>query len=326
MSPLQPKSRGTLLMVTAVFVLSPDALLISLVGSDPWVLIFWRGLLTASTLTVAMICARGGRAFGEAMKLGAAGIVTGLFFGMSTISFVLSVRMTSAANTLVIIAAMPLFSAILTRVFTGEKVPGRTWAAVAAGFAGIAVVFSGSVTKGNPAGDLLALLTALLMASNFVIIRRNSHLNMIPAVILSGVLTSLVTAFISDPLSPGTGDILMLVVMGSVVLPIPLALMTVAPKLIPAAEVGLIMLLETFLGPFWVWLALGEKPPGETLLGGGILIATLALHAVAGLRKTDMGVSEYGGVGEKQTQGRGDTEENRCRNAVTRRRTDTKTQ
>ena len=73
--------------------------------------------------------------------------------------------------------------------------------------------------------------------------------------------------------------------MGSVVLPIPLVLMTVVPKLIPAAEVSLIMLLETFLGPFWVWLVIGERPPGETLIGGAVLIGTLAVHAAAGLKE-----------------------------------------
>jgi drug/metabolite transporter (DMT)-like permease len=272
-------------MVTAVIVLSPDALLISLVGTDPWVLVFWRGLLTACTLSVAMARAYGVRAFGEGFKLGLAGMVTGLFFAMSTISFVLSVRMTSAANTLVILAAMPLFAAILTRIFLGERVPARTWWAVAVGFTGIAVLFSGSITSGSPVGDLLALFTALMMASNFTIIRRYSHLNMVPAVIFSGILTTLVTFFIADPLSPGTGDILLLALMGSVILPIPLVLMTVAPKLIPAAEVSLIMLLETFLGPFWVWLVLSERPPGETLLGGGILIATLAVHALVGWKE-----------------------------------------
>ena len=279
-------------MVAAVLVLSPDALLITLVGTDPWVLVFWRGLLTACTLSVAMVSAYGLSAFVEGFKLGLPGMLAGLFFAMSTISFVLSVRMTSAANTLVILAAMPLFAAILTRVFLGEKVPRRTWWAVVVGFSGIAVLFSGSITSGSPVGDLLAIFTALMMASNFTIIRRHSHLNMVPAVILSGILTSLVTSMISNPFSTGTGDILLLALMGSVILPIPLVLMTVAPKLIPTAEVSLIMLLETFLGPFWVWLALGEKPPGETLIGGAVLIGTLALHAAAGMRETSVGVSE----------------------------------
>jgi drug/metabolite transporter (DMT)-like permease len=285
MSPISPKARGTWLMVTAVLVLSPDALLISMVGTDPWVLVFWRGLLTACTLSVAMVSAYGLRAFGEGFKLGLAGMMTAVFFAMSTISFVLSVRMTSAANTLVILAAMPLFAAILTRVFLGERVPARTWWAVAVGFGGIAVLFAGSITSGSPVGDLLALFTALMMASNFTIIRRNSHLNMVPAVITSGILTTLVTFSLSNPLSPGTGDIILLVLMGSVILPIPLVLMTVAPKLIPAAEVSLIMLLETFLGPFWVWLVLSEKPPGETVIGGGVLVVTLIAHAVVGLKE-----------------------------------------
>ena len=279
-------------MVAAVLVLSPDALLITLVGTDPWVLVFWRGLLTACTLSVAMVSAYGLSAFVEGFKLGLPGMLAGLFFAMSTISFVLSVRMTSAANTLVILAAMPLFAAILTRVFLGEKVPRRTWWAVVVGFSGIAVLFSGSITSGSPVGDLLAIFTALMMASNFTIIRRHSHLNMVPAVILSGILTSLVTSMISNPFSTGTGDILLLALMGSVILPIPLVLMTVAPKLIPTAEVSLIMLLETFLGPFWVWLALGEKPPGETLIGGAVLIGTLALHALVGRSETGVGVSE----------------------------------
>ena len=71
--------------------------------------------------------------------------------------------------------------------------------------------------------------------------------------------------------------------MGSVVLPVPLALITVAPKLIPAAEVSLIMLLETFLGPFWVWIAVGERPAAETFLGGGILVVTLVVHGWMGM-------------------------------------------
>lgn len=286
MSPMSSRTRGTLLMVTAVFVLSPDALFISMVRVDPWVLVFWRGLLTACTLTVAMIGAYGHRGLVDGLKLGAAGMMAALFFAMSTVSFVLSVRLTSAANTLVILAAMPLFAAILTRIFLGEKVPARTWWAVAVGFLGIAVLFAGSITSGSPVGDLLALLTALMMASNFTIIRRHSHLNMVPAVILSGVLTTLLTVSLSNPFSPGTGDILLLAIMGSVILPIPLVLMTVAPKLIPAAEVSLIMLLETFLGPFWVWLVLSERPPGETVIGGGVLVTTLIVHAILGRERT----------------------------------------
>jgi drug/metabolite transporter (DMT)-like permease len=282
---MSEKAAGTLAALAAVLILSPDALLISSIRTDAWTLVFWRGLLTAITLSVALVSVHGRSAFSEGVKIGLPGILVGLFFGASTVSFVMSVRLTTAANTLVIVASMPLFAAMLTKIFLGEKVPLRTWIAVATGFGGIAVVFAGSMTGGSPLGDGLALGTAVLMAANFVIIRRNRQVNMIPAVVLSGLFTTAVTAFLSEPFYLVTKDILFLTAIGAVVLPVPLALMTVAPKLIPPAEVGLIMLLETFLGPFWVWLALGERPGGETILGGSILVLTLVVHAIAGLRE-----------------------------------------
>jgi drug/metabolite transporter (DMT)-like permease len=279
------KTAGTLIALAAVMVLSPDALLISLVRADEWTLIFWRGLLTATTLSFSLVVAHGSMVFGEVKKIGPYGFMAALFFGISTFSFVMSVRLTSAANTLVIVAAMPLIAAVFTRVFLKETVPRRTWIAVAAGFSGITIVFMGSMTGGSPLGDGLALVTALMMAANFVIIRSRRQVSMIPAVVLSGILTTVVTSFMCNPFLLSTHDILLLTAIGAVVLPVPLALMTVAPKLIPAAEVGLVMLLETFLGPFWVWLALGEEPGRETLLGGAVLILTLFVHFYTGLRK-----------------------------------------
>ena len=291
MTPKSEKLKGTLFMVSAILILSPDALLISLISVDPWTLVFWRGLLTSCTLAGALVFSQGRGVFKEGLRIGYAGVMSGVFFGASTISFVMSIRLTTAANTLVIVAATPLFAAIFTRIFLSERVPRRTWIAVVAGFSGIIVIFSGSLTTGNILGDLLALVTAMCMAANFVIIRRYRQVSMIPAVVLSGILTALITVFVTDPLSVGASDMLLLAVMGSIVMPVPLALMTVAPKLIPAAEVSLIMLLETFLGPLWVWLVISQRPAGETVLGGGVLVATLVVHALVGWRD-GMGVRE----------------------------------
>jgi len=282
MAPLSEKARGTLLMVSAMVILSPDALLISLIKTDPWTLVFWRGFLTAITLSFTLVFTHGKGVLREVVRMGLAGILAGVFFGISTVSFVMSIRMTTAANTLVIVAASPLFAAIFTRIFLSEKVPLRTWIAVMTGFSGIIIIFSGSLSGGNALGDFLALVTATIMAGNFVIIRSRKKVSMIPAVVLSGLLTTMYTVFFVDPLSVSAQDILLLTVLGSVVLPIPLAIMTVAPKLIPAPEVSLIMLLETFLAPVWVWLVIGQTPAMETVLGGGVLVGTLILHALAG--------------------------------------------
>jgi drug/metabolite transporter (DMT)-like permease len=272
-------------MVSAMVILSPDALLISVITVDPWTLVFWRGLLTACTLSVTLLFTHGKGVLREVFRMGSAGILAGVLFGASTVSFVMSIRLTTAANTLVIVAATPLFAAIFTRIFLSEKVPVRTWIAVIAGFSGILVIFSGGLAAGSILGDLLALTTAMIMAANFVIIRSHRKVSMIPAVVLSGILTTLLTIFVTDPLSVGASDFLMLAILGSVVMPIPLAIMTVAPKLIPAAEVSLIMLLETFLAPLWVWMVIGQRPAAQTVLGGGLLVTTLIVHALVGWRE-----------------------------------------
>ncbi len=275
-------------MVLAVLVLTPDTLLIYLIESDPWTLIFWRGLLTALTLTVAFAVMHGRDMVKKIWEAGLPGIVAGLLFGGSTISFVMSVRLTTAANALVVVASMPLFAAVFTLIFLKENVPLRTWLAAIAGFGGIAVLFSGSLGGGALIGDLLALVTACFMAGNFVLIRRYEKISMIPAVIFSGILTTLAVASFAEPAVFGSVDFLYLILMGTIVLPVPLAIMTVAPKLIPAPEVSLVLLLETFLGPLWVWMVLKEKPAKETVIGGALLIVALIVHSILSLRETQV--------------------------------------
>ena len=280
--------RGLLLMVLAVLVLTPDSLLISLIESDPWTLVFWRGLLTALTLTMALAVMHGRDMIKKTWEVGLPGIFAGLLFGCSTISFVMSVRLTTAANALVVVASMPLFAVVFTLIFLKEKVPLRTWLATIAGFGGIAILFSGSLGGGALIGDLLALVTACFMAGNFVLIRRFERISMIPAVIFSGILTTLAVAPVSNPAVFDSIDFLYLILMGTIVLPVPLAIMTVAPKLIPAPEASLILLLETFFGPLWVWMVLKEKPAKETVIGGMLLVITLIVHSIVSMRENQV--------------------------------------
>ena len=276
--------RGILLMALAVLILSPDTLLISVIAADRWTVVFWRGALTSVTLTAIMWIRYGRSSLGMSLRLGRLGLLVGAFFATSTLTFVSSVTLTTAANTLVIIAATPLVAAVLSRVFLGEQVPARTWAAVSAGLLAIVILLSGSLGGGALLGDLLAVATACAMAGNFVLIRRFDDLDMVPAVILSGILSTIATAPLADPFSVTGTDIFFLATMGTIVVPIPLMIMTIAPKLIPAPEVSLILLLETVLGPLWVWLAIGEEPAGRTIAGGILLVVTLLVHSIIGVR------------------------------------------
>ncbi|MDX1576025.1 MAG: DMT family transporter [Kiloniellales bacterium] len=286
MRQLPDHAKGMLITVAGVLAVSPDSLLIRLVSADFMTLMFWRGLLVSMTLVLGLLAAHKARTPARFGAIGWPGIVFAGLFSLSSFSFVLAVETTTVANTLVLISAAPFFAAVIARLFLGERVRRQTWLAILAAFAGIVVIVSGSLGGGALVGDLAALVTALGLAIQFNVLRRHRHVNMIPAIALGNLMTAFVSLPLAATLWVAPLDALWLGLLGIVVMPVGAALITTGPRYLPAPEVSLILLLETVLGPFWVWLALGEVPSDRSLLGGAIVIAALAGHAIAALHRS----------------------------------------
>jgi drug/metabolite transporter (DMT)-like permease len=157
---------------------------------------------------------------------------------------------------------------------------------IAVAMGGVAFIFSGSVESGNLLGDLAAVGAAAAFGAEFVIIRRHRDVNMVPAMGLGGLVAAILMLPLAAPTSITASDFGYLATSGFVVLPLGFGLLAVAPRYLPGAEVGLITLLETILGPFWVWLAIGEEPGVRTLIGGTVVVGTLAVNTVLLLRGT----------------------------------------
>lgn len=301
MTPIPDHLRGLLMTVFAVIVLSPDALIVRLIEADRWTLLWWRGLLMAIGLGLYLLLRHRGQAVARARSIGALGLLSAVLFTFSTILFVTSITLTAAANTLVIVSAAPLFAALFSRLFLKEPVPWRTWAAVAVAIAGITVIFAGNLggsiavmETGEAAGegiphslwgDICAVGTACFLAGHLVVARRSRPVSMVPAVALSGLIVAAMMTPIAAPLQVTAEDMVLLLVLGLVIMPVSFGLITDGPRYLPAAEVSLILLLETVLGPFWVWLALGEVPDAQTFVGGAVVLITLVIHAILGLRR-----------------------------------------
>ena len=277
-------ARGFAMATVGIVVVSPDSLLIRLIETDIWTLLFWRGLLSALALGV-FLSARHGSATPEILRaIGRLGVVAALLMAASTVLFVTSIRLTTVANTLVILSATPLFAAALGRVFLREAVPRQTWIAVAAVFAGIAVIFAGSLGGGTLVGDLSAVGAAFSFAGAFVIFRHARAVDMAPTVVLTGLILAVVVAPLAAPLAVDARALAYLLVLGAVVVPISYVLLVTAPRYLPAPDVALVTLLEAVLGPLWVWLVLAEVPARETFLGGAVILVTLIVRAAAGIR------------------------------------------
>ena len=285
MHELPDHAKGMLITVAGVLAVTPDSLLIRLVSADFMTLMFWRGLLVCLTLAVGLFVVHKAQILAKFAAIGWPGIVFAGLFSLNSFSFVLAVETTTVANTLVLISAAPLFAAIIARLFLQETVRRRTWLAILAATAGIVVIVSGSLGGGALLGDLAALVTALGLAIQFNILRRYRAVNMIPAIAVGNLITALVSLPFADTLAIVPMDVLWLGLLGVVVMPVAAALITTGPRYLPAPEVSLILLLETVVGPFLVWLALGEVPSGRAFLGGAIVVAALAGHATAALRR-----------------------------------------
>lgn len=281
-APEPQRRRGLLLAASGVLILSVDSLLVRLAAVDGWTVLFWRGGLMALTLGGAALVFE--RRLTLAQLARPVSWLLGLSFALSTAAFVLSILLTRVANTVVIISAGPLFAALFSARYLHERVPFRTWLAIAGTLTGVVIVCSAGLGAGSLAGDLLALGNALFMGASMTLLRGNPQTGRALILALSGVLLALACAPLAN-LQPAGTSLAVLLLMGLAQMPLSLLLLTSATRYLPAPEVSLFLLLETALAPLWVWLVLGETVPTATLAGGLLIVATLLLHSLASLRR-----------------------------------------
>ena len=276
--------KGLLITSAGVIILSVQGVPIRLMDVDAWTLVFVRGVLSAPGLFVFFLVMerRGWR--DQLRAMGLAGVIAALLFALDNVTFIYSITHTSVANTLLMISLSPLFAALLTRMVLREAVPRRTWLAIGGATVATLVILLGSLVTGDLLGTLAGLVAAIAIGGTLVVLRSRPSLNLVPAVALGAGLAGLVGLPAASPGSADSGDWLMLVLVGLLIVPVAFGLIATGPRYIPAPEVALLLLLQTVLGAFWVWLAVGEAPHGATLVGGLMLILVLAMHSVATLR------------------------------------------
>jgi len=279
-------AKGLLITLTGVLILSPDVLLIRLAGIPEWTLMFWRGLGMAGVIALWLFVSQGRRAVTAFRGVGWAGLAIGVSYTVGNVSFLYSVNHTLAANTLFILATMPVFSALISRFVLGHSVPLRTLATIAAVLVGIGLIARGSAGggAGDLMGDLAAVVTALSWAVIFAIAGQQKNLSMVPAMAIAGAVATLAALGLGPGLSVPAASVPYVALIALIVTPGATALLSLGPRYLPPADVSLIMLLEAVFGPLLVWWVLSEVPGGWTLMGGAVVLGALTLNNLAGLR------------------------------------------
>ena len=286
MNNLSDQQKGSFLAFVAVMFITPDSLFIRLSNVDTWGLVFYRGFIPFCLVLIGMLIVYKLHFFKMLFNSGYHGLIFITTFSITNITFVVSIQNTNVANTLVMIALAPMLSAILGGIFLKEIPDRKTWAAIGVTFLAAVYIFFDSLQLGNIYGDILGFITALGLAINAVTIRSAKKKNLLPAAVVGKLFVAIFAMFFIETYTLIERDLIIVPLMSIMCVAIPFVLVTIAPRFIPAEEVNLFFLLETIIGPFWVWMVIKEQPSLETIQGGSIIILTIAIHSYLKLKKT----------------------------------------
>jgi len=286
MKSLTDQQKGSLMAFVAVMFITPDSLFIRLSNIDTWGLVFYRGIIPFITVFLGMLLIYKLNFFKILFSSGHHGIIYIATFSLTNITFVVSIQNTNVANTLVMIATAPMLSAILGAILLKEPPDRKTWVSIIITFIAVLYIFFDSIKLGNFWGDILGFITAVGLAVGAVTIRSAKSKNLVPAAVVGKFFVATFALFFIESFLLVEKDLYIVPLMCILCVAIPFVLVTIAPRYITAAEVNLFFLLETIIGPIWVWLIIKEQPSIETLQGGLIIVATIAIHSFLKLRKS----------------------------------------
>jgi drug/metabolite transporter (DMT)-like permease len=218
-----------------------------------------------------------------------------MFWAVMFTAYMVAITLTTVANVLVTLAAGPLVTALFARVVLHHKLPRRTWVAIAVAGVGIAWMFGTQMQTGGGAlaGMAVALAVPLAGAANWTLLQHIAHgsgdpdepaHDMLPAVWIGAVLSSLVTLPLAWPLRTSGHDLALLASLGVVQLSIPCLLAVWLTRVLPGPEIALLALLEVIFGVAWAWLGAGEAPGAAALTGGSLVLAALLGNELLALR------------------------------------------
>ncbi len=282
----QPQTRERLidhrkgLWITGIgaLLMTFDIPLVRLAHSDEWTVVYVRGLCVFFVMLGYWFWTHYRRGNQVPFINGIEGFAAAGTFAVTNISFMTAIHHTSAANAVFILAFAPLFAAILSRIFLAEPVRRHTWLAIAAAIVGVLIIATSGLGTGHLFGDIMALIAATSLACSLTIMRwSGKDMTFSPG--FGSLLTAIVAVWFADPFSLNLTQVGLLGFNSLLIMPISLGLLALGTRYISAPEVAMLMLLDSFLAPVWVWLVIGEIPTTQGLIGGAIVVSAILVHS-----------------------------------------------
>ena len=246
--------------------------------SVPWQYLFFRGFTIFILINIYLFIKEGKSFIKNYKKIGASGILGGISLGIAMMCFIWSITHTTAAITLLMLAAMPFMTAILGYIFLKEKISKLTLFSIILAFIGIMLMVGNSLSPGQTSGNIAAFIMPISFATLILIVRKFPDIDMIPMQFVAGIGAIIVGYLFSTKLIISSHDIFLGFLAGFFQVGLGFIFITIGARSTPSALVGIIMLTEAVLGPLWAWLFANENPPLVVLYGGVIIISAVLLQ------------------------------------------------
>ncbi|TSE32222.1 carboxylate/amino acid/amine transporter [Tepidimonas thermarum] len=243
---------------------------------------FWRSAFTALSLALILPAWQGWGVWRRIASVGRTLWVSGVCWAVMFTAFMVALALTSVANVLITLAAGPLLTALVSRLFFGQRLARSTWGAIGVAGAGIAWMFARQLGEGGWLGSLVALGAPLGGAFNWNLVQRSQRqgrgVDLVPAVLIGALLSAALTLPLAWPLRASAHDVAWLAGLGLWQLAVPCVLAVVCARALPPAEVSLLALLEVLFGIVLAWLGAGEVPTPAVWQGGALVLGALLTH------------------------------------------------
>jgi len=280
--------RGILQLVASGFFLSTSGIALRIIEqAGGWQILFYRSLALSVTILLILVFQKGSRVFDEFRGLEWNDYLLALFLGSGFVAYVFALLYNTVANALFIFSCAPFVAGFLGWILLGERVATRTWFAIGGAMAGLTVMVGSELAVSRYLGTLIALWIPIAYAASIIVIRSSKRENMLAALCLAGLVSGGLSAIFVTDYALTLQDLIISLYLGVFQAGIGFTLVVLGTRYIPAAQVGLLAMVEPVLAPIWVWMGVGEVPGLATIVGGAIIFSAITIDGILNIKSSE---------------------------------------
>ena len=280
--------RGILQLVASGFFLSTAGIALRLVElADGWQILFYRSFALSVTILLILVFQKRSRFLDEFRGLGWNDCFLSVFLGTGFVAYVFALLYNTVANALFIFSCAPFLAGFLGWILLGERVATRTWFAICISMAGLAVMVVNELAVSHYLGTLLALWIPIAYAASIIAVRKSKRDNMLVALCLAGLVAGGLSAFFVTDYALTPRDLIISLYLGVFQVGVGFTLVVLGSRYVPAAQVGLLALVEPVLAPVWAWMGVGEVPGLATIVGGTIILLAITTDGILNIKSSE---------------------------------------